>query len=238
MGSDNAGSFDEILSNKCFYKVLGMSKDVSQSDLRKAYLKRSMKAHPDKNTDDVARATEAFQKVAQAYDVLGDPDKRKQYDMISSVGGSWSDNGTFGGAEPVPVSPAEAFAMFTQAMEQYAREQGIETERQETVFDSIASGLLAVDRWWFGEDDSSSGNASANTADTSASGGASSREKEAPRRLQGLAQGMMAVGSFMSTLHQIHEAQRVRDEEEMKRQQEAGQQGRPPPRTANTPGPY
>ncbi|HSD77694.1 MAG TPA: molecular chaperone DnaJ [Solirubrobacteraceae bacterium] len=86
---------------KDLYKVLGVDKKASQDDIKKAYRKLARKYHPDRNPDD-ARAEERFKEVQAAYDVLGDPEKRKQYDRgpLFGFGGSGpagSAGGGFGG---------------------------------------------------------------------------------------------------------------------------------------------
>src|SRR3954453_20726096 len=60
------------------YKVLGVDKKASQDEIKKAYRKLARKYHPDTNKD--AGAEERFKEISHAYDVLGDADKRKQYD--------------------------------------------------------------------------------------------------------------------------------------------------------------
>eukprot|EP00948_MAST-09A_sp_MAST-9A-sp1_P001276 g1276.t1 len=69
-----------------YYKVLGLSRDASQKDIKKAYRKLALKYHPDKNKGDKS-AEEKFKEVAEAYDVLGDEEKRKMYDMDGGRGG-------------------------------------------------------------------------------------------------------------------------------------------------------
>jgi molecular chaperone DnaJ len=61
------------------YEILGVSKDASDSEIQKAYRKLALKYHPDKNPDD-PKASENFKKVAEAFEVLSDPEKRKAYD--------------------------------------------------------------------------------------------------------------------------------------------------------------
>ena len=63
------------------YEVLGVSKSASQDEIKKAYRKLARKHHPDSNPGD-AEAEERFKELQDAYDVLSDPDKRKQYDQL------------------------------------------------------------------------------------------------------------------------------------------------------------
>lgn len=64
-----------------YYDVLGVSKDASDSDIKKAYRKLAMKYHPDRNPDDKV-AEEKFKELGQAYEVLSDEDKRSAYDRM------------------------------------------------------------------------------------------------------------------------------------------------------------
>ena len=66
---------------KDYYKVLGVEKNASQSDIKKAYRKLAVKHHPDKNKDNKA-AEEKFKEVNEANEVLSDPEKRKKYDEL------------------------------------------------------------------------------------------------------------------------------------------------------------
>jgi molecular chaperone DnaJ len=61
------------------YKTLGVDKKASAEEIKKAYRKLARKYHPDRNPDD-KQAEERFKEISQAYDVLGDPEKRGQYD--------------------------------------------------------------------------------------------------------------------------------------------------------------
>lgn len=65
---------------KCHYEVLGVQRDASMDDLKKAYRKLALKWHPDKNPDNIEECTREFRFVQQAYDVLGDPQERAWYD--------------------------------------------------------------------------------------------------------------------------------------------------------------
>lgn len=71
---------------KNFYDVLGVSKTASQDELKKAYRKLARQYHPDTNPGD-KEAEERFKEIQGAYDVLSDPDKRKQYDAFGAADG-------------------------------------------------------------------------------------------------------------------------------------------------------
>ena len=70
---------------KDFYKILGVSKDASDADIKKAYRKLARKYHPDTNSSD-ATAEKMFKDVSEAYSVLSDPEERQQYDAIRAMG--------------------------------------------------------------------------------------------------------------------------------------------------------
>jgi molecular chaperone DnaJ len=72
---------------KDFYKVLGVSKTAEQDEIKKSYRKLARKYHPDANTGD-ASAEAKFKEVSEAYDVVGDPKKRKEYDEARRLFGS------------------------------------------------------------------------------------------------------------------------------------------------------
>ena len=67
--------------NRDFYEVLGVSKDADEGEIKKAYRKLALKNHPDRNQGDSA-AEERFKQAAEAYDVLGNAEKRRQYDQF------------------------------------------------------------------------------------------------------------------------------------------------------------
>ena len=71
-------------ANKDFYAELGVSKDATQDEIKKAYRKLARANHPDSNPGDSAKH-EKFKAVAEAYDVVGDADKRKKYDEMRSL---------------------------------------------------------------------------------------------------------------------------------------------------------
>src|SRR3954465_4396911 len=78
---------------KSLYESLGGSKDASQEELKKAYRKLVREVHPDRNPGDEA-AEARFKEVQSAYDVLSDPEKRKQYDRLGTTNGRAGPGGT------------------------------------------------------------------------------------------------------------------------------------------------
>ena len=76
-----------------YYKILGVDKTIPQKDVKKAYLKRAKQFHPDLHPDD-PKAKAKFQALTEAYDVIGDPEKRKKYDQY---GEQWKQAEAFGG---------------------------------------------------------------------------------------------------------------------------------------------
>lgn len=89
-------------SNQDYYKVLGVSRDAKEDEIRKTYRKLARKYHPDLNPGDKA-SEEKFKKVQEAYDVLSDAKKRQVYDQY----GFYSDNIPPGGPGGGPGSPQE-----------------------------------------------------------------------------------------------------------------------------------
>jgi molecular chaperone DnaJ len=83
---------------KDYYKALGVAKDAPAAEIKKVYRKLARELHPDKNPGD-AKAEARFKEVSEAYDVISDPAKRKEYDEARSLfaGGGFGGFGGFGG---------------------------------------------------------------------------------------------------------------------------------------------
>ncbi|MEZ4485681.1 MAG: DnaJ domain-containing protein [Syntrophotaleaceae bacterium] len=71
--------------SKDYYATLGVAKDAEADAIKKAYRKLALKYHPDKNPDD-KQAEEKFKEITEAYAVLSDADKRRQYDQFGDTG--------------------------------------------------------------------------------------------------------------------------------------------------------
>ncbi len=82
-----------------YYKILGVGKNASDDEVKKAYRKLARKYHPDTNQGD-KKAEERFKEISQAHDVLSDPEKRKAYDRGGFLGGFGGVGGTGGGFDP------------------------------------------------------------------------------------------------------------------------------------------
>jgi molecular chaperone DnaJ len=89
-------------ATKNLYEALGVPKNASQDEIKKAYRKLARQYHPDRNPGDKV-SEERFKEVQGAYDVLSDPEKRKQYDAFGSA------DGRFGGAGPGGAFRVEDF---------------------------------------------------------------------------------------------------------------------------------
>ncbi|KLV04494.1 molecular chaperone DnaJ [Photobacterium aquae] len=91
------------MSKRDFYEVLGVSRDASERDIKKAYKRLAMKFHPDRNQGD-AEAAEKFKEVKHAYEILTDPQKKAAYDQYGHAafeqgGGGFGGGGFGGGAD-------------------------------------------------------------------------------------------------------------------------------------------
>ena len=133
------------------YKTLGVSKDASDEEIKKAYRKLARKYHPDRNPGD-AEAEEKFKEISAAHDVLADPEKRKEYDAAGQFGGFGGAGGNpfAGGQNPFAGGGAEGSgfgdifsSLFNRgggrAQPQQVRGRDLETEIQLS-FDQAVNG--------------------------------------------------------------------------------------------------
>lgn len=110
-----------------YYKILGVDKTIPQKDVKRAYLKRAKQFHPDLHPDD-PKAKAKFQALTEAYDVIGDPEKRAKYDkygeqwkqaeQFENAGfggrGGYDASGGFGGFDFSQFTGSEGFSSFFQ----------------------------------------------------------------------------------------------------------------------------
>jgi len=84
------------MGKRDYYEVLGVSKNASKEEIKKAYRKQALKYHPDKNPGD-KKAEENFKEAAEAYEVLSNDEKRSRYDRFGHAGMGGAGNGFGGG---------------------------------------------------------------------------------------------------------------------------------------------
>lgn len=157
---------------KDYYSILGVSKDAAQKDIKSAYRKLARKWHPDANPQNAKEAEEKFKEISEAYEVLGDAEKRKKYDLLGpdwqqaaqqaeqqrryrASEGEEFDFGDFGGARPGagPSGFSDFFDMFfsgvgrrqTASSSGFAqRGQDLETTIELNLRDTYDGGKKAI----------------------------------------------------------------------------------------------
>jgi DnaJ-class molecular chaperone len=75
-----------MASTESLYDILGVNKTATPDEIKKAYRKKALELHPDKATGDKTEAEEKFKKLVEAFSVLGDEEKRRQYDTLGTIG--------------------------------------------------------------------------------------------------------------------------------------------------------
>ncbi len=101
------------MGKRDYYEVLEVEKTASAEEIKKAYRKKAIQYHPDRNPGD-KEAEEKFKEAAEAYNVLSDPDKRARYDQFGHAGveGAAGNGGPFGGGFGGGMSMDDIFSMF------------------------------------------------------------------------------------------------------------------------------
>jgi curved DNA-binding protein CbpA len=137
---DNEDVIEAVLKASHHYEVLGISQEEGDpSVLRRAYLTKSVKVHPDKNPNDTERATEAFQRVAQAWNVVQDPSERAHYDEFLKNGASSETEEPF--CPPPPPSFQEALFAFAAVTSMMMNARGGSRSSASAAASSFAENL-------------------------------------------------------------------------------------------------
>ncbi|XP_056152614.1 dnaJ homolog subfamily B member 12b [Lampris incognitus] len=108
--SDQLDAVKRIKQCKDFYEILGVQKDASEEELKRSYRRLALKFHPDKNR--APGATEAFKAIGNAYAVLSNADKRRQYDQYGEEKKHPSTENPENGNFEADISPEDLFNMF------------------------------------------------------------------------------------------------------------------------------
>src|SRR5881397_2704284 len=121
-----------MAQNKDFYAVLGVSASATQDEIKKQYRKLAARYHPDKNPSD-AKAADRFKEISEAYQVLGDASRRKQYDQMRQLGAF----GGFGGRSGAP-------ALVRQAVRRVAGRSGSRTSTSAALVVWVTSSVRCL----------------------------------------------------------------------------------------------
>lgn len=100
-----------MATKRDYYEVLGVEKTATADEIKKAYRKKAIQYHPDKNPGD-KEAEEKFKEAAEAYEVLSNPDKRSRYDQFGHAGVGGAAGGGYGGFGGQGMSMDDIFSMF------------------------------------------------------------------------------------------------------------------------------
>ena len=100
-----------MATKRDYYEVLGVEKTATADEIKKAYRKKAIQYHPDKNPGD-KEAEEKFKEAAEAYEVLSNPDKRSRYDQFGHAGVGGAAGGGYGGFSGQGMSMDDIFSMF------------------------------------------------------------------------------------------------------------------------------
>ena len=127
--------------DKDFYKTLGVSKDISQAELKKTYRKLARQYHPDSNPGD-AKAEAKFKEISEANSVLSDPETRKEYDQIRAMGS--------GARFTAPQQPGQAGGFEDVFGGMFGQGGGSRRGQQGTSFEDLLGGMFGGQDTGFG----------------------------------------------------------------------------------------
>lgn len=105
------------------YEILGVSRTATPEEIKRAYRRLAKQHHPDHNPQNAAAAGERFKQIQAAYEVLGDPERRAQYDRFGAGGPApdvrtWAQDGAHAGAEGMPFN-FDSFGDLSSIFEQF-----------------------------------------------------------------------------------------------------------------------
>jgi molecular chaperone DnaJ len=115
------------MTKRDYYEILEVAKNATAEEIKKAYRKKALQYHPDKNPGN-KEAEERFKEAAEAYDVLSDQNKRARYDQFGHAGMGGASSGNYGGME---FTMDDIFSRFGDLFESYGFSTGFGGHRQQ-----------------------------------------------------------------------------------------------------------
>lgn len=213
-------------AHRTYYDILDVSIDADATTIRKAYLKKSLKYHPDKNKNNEEEAKSKFIEIGQAYEILSDPTKRRVYDRELRSGGGGNagqyHNGDQYASSSMPSSD--------QAYDKY-----------QDAFDATVAGMSESDlEAAIGAVSAMAGVLGSMVAGKMLSGGGKNGNSGTSRRSMFLSSAGSMVGGFVaseiasSSVRALHQdsVKRMSYKEDCRRAMERGEPAPPPPKTS------
>ncbi len=132
------------MQQKDYYKILGVKENATQAEIKKAYKKLAVKYHPDKNPKNKKQAEEKFKGISEAYYVVGNPEKRKQYDMMRKYGYSGAQAGRGGQGQAYGFNFDEFLRQYTGFGGSKKRRAGFSSRGDYSIFNDIFEDIFGI----------------------------------------------------------------------------------------------